>query len=291
VSELESEALTPGADFRIAVVGPLTSLVLAGIFGVLVFFLSKTGSHKEILVSALGWLAWINILLAAFNLIPAAPLDGGRLLRAALWKHSGDRVRAATTAARTGQAFGYVLVVLGVFEFLEVGLIGLWYVFLGWFLLLAARGEESAAVMRSSLSDVQVRDIMTPEPITFASGMMIAELLDDHLHRYRFGSYPLVGPNGNLEGLTTMSRIRHVPASRRPATRLIDIACPLSDVPRGAPDESIADLLLRMQASPDGRALVIDSTGHFVGIVSPSDIARYVQLSMLRSQTRRAQRR
>jgi Zn-dependent protease len=290
VSELESEALTPGADFRIAVVGPLTSFVLAGIFGALVFLLSRNGSHQEILVSALGWLAWINLLLGAFNLIPAAPLDGGRVLRAALWKHSGDRVRAATTAAHTGQAFGYVLVVLGILEFFAVGLVGLWYVFLGWFLLAAARGEESAAVMRSSLSDVHVRDIMTTEPITFASGMTITELLDDHLHRYRFGSYPLVAQNGTLEGLTTMSRIRHVPPIRRPATRLIDIACPVSDVPLGAPDEPIPDLLQRMQTSPDGRALVIDNAGRLVGIVSPSDIARYVQLSMLRSQTRRAQR-
>jgi len=286
VSELESEALTPGADFRIAVVGPLTSFVLAGIFAALVFMLPTTSS---VFVSALGWLAWINLLLGAFNLIPAAPLDGGRLLRAALWKHNGDRVRAATTAARTGQAFGYILVVLGILEFLAVGLIGLWYVFLGWFLLLAARGEESAAVMRSSLCDVPVRDVMTPDPITFGSGMTIAELLDHHPHR-QFSSYPLIAPDGRLEGLTTLSRIRHVPAIRRMTTRLIDTACPLSDVPLSAPDEPIPDLLQRMHASPDGRALVINNAGHLVGIVSPSDIARLVQLSMLRSQSRRAQR-
>jgi predicted transcriptional regulator len=180
-------------------------------------------------------------------------------------------------------------VVLGVLEFLAVGLIGLWYVFLGWFLLLAARGEESAAVMRSSLSDVHVRDVMTPDPITFGSGMTIAELLDHHPHR-QFTSYPLIAANGRLEGLTTLSRIRHVPAIRRMTTRLIDTACPLSDVPLGAPDEPIPDLLQRMHASPDGRALVINNAGHLVGIVSPSDIARMVQLSMLRSQSRRAQR-
>jgi Zn-dependent protease/CBS domain-containing protein len=286
VSELESEALTPGADFRIAVVGPLTSFVLAGIFGALVFVLTKSGSHQEIFVNALGWLAWVNLLLGAFNLIPAAPLDGGRVLRAAVWKHSGDRVRAASTAAHTGQAFGYLLVVLGILEFFAVGLIGLWYVFLGWFLLSAARSEESAAVMRSSLSGVHVRDIMTPHPITFASEMTIAELLDNQLHHCRFGSYPLVAPNGHLEGLTTMSRIRHIPAVRRPTTRLIETACPLSRVPVGKPDEPIPDLLQRMQTSPDGRALVLDNAGHLVGIVSPSDVARFVQLSMMRSQTR-----
>ncbi len=291
VSELESEALTPGADFRIAVVGPLTSLALAGMFGALVLVVGHSGSHQEILVSALGWLGWINLLLGGFNLIPAAPLDGGRVLRSALWKHSGDRVRAARTATRTGQAFGYALVILGVLEFLAVGIVGLWYVFLGWFLLSAARSEESAAVMRSSLAGVHVRDIMTPSPTTFPSNMTVAELLDIQLHRYRFSSYPLVSPTGKLEGLTTMSRIRHVPAEHRPETHLIDVACPLSDVPIGSVNEAMPDLLQRMQTSQDGRALVIDGNGRLLGIVSPSDIARFVQLSMLQSQARHIQRK
>jgi Zn-dependent protease len=291
VSELESEALTPGADFRIAVVGPVTSFVLAGVFGAFALLLHRSTGGAGVLVSAVGWLAWINLLLGGFNLIPAAPLDGGRVLRAALWQRSGDRVRAATTAARTGQFFGYFLIVLGVLEFLEVGLIGLWFVFLGWFLLAAARGEENAAVMRASLADVHVRDIMTPDPTTFASSMTVAELLDDQLHRHRFSSYPLVDPAGRLEGLTTMSRIRHVPPAARRTTRLIDVASPLADLPVSAPGEPIPDLLQRMQASPDGRALVIDGGGRLVGIVSPSDIARFVQLSMLRSQGRTSQRR
>ncbi len=282
VSELESEALTPGADFRIAVIGPLTSIVLAGVYWALVALLPSSGSDATF-ISALGWLAWINLLLGGFNLIPAAPLDGGRVLRAILWKRAGDRVAAATTAARTGQAFGYLLVVLGVLEFLTVGFIGLWFVVLGWFLLSAARGEERAAVMRSSLADVHVRDIMTRNPVTLASELTVAQLLDDHLHHHPFSSYPLVGPTGALEGLTTMSEIRHVPPQLRRTTQLVDIATPLSGVPVGTPGEPIADLLQRMQASPDGRALVIED-GHLVGIVSPSDIARFVQVAMLRSQ-------
>ena len=290
VSELESEALTPGADFRIAVVGPVTSFVLAGIYGALGYLLHRASGGEGVVVSALGWLAWINLLLGGFNLMPAAPLDGGRVLRAALWQRNGDRVRAATSAAHAGEVFAYVLVVLGILEFLTVGLIGLWFVFLGWFLLSAARAEENAAVMRSSLADVHVRDIMTQDPTTFASTTTLADLVDNQLHHYRFSSYPLVGPDGQLEGLTTMGRIRHIPANLRQTTRLIDTACPLSDVPVGAPGEPIPDLLQRMQASPDGRAFVVDDAGSLVGIVSPSDIARFVQLSMLRSQGRTARR-
>ncbi len=285
VSELEGDALSPGADFRIAVIGPVTSFVLAGVYGALEFLLHQSGTGG-VLVPALGWLAWMNLLLGGFNLIPAAPLDGGRVLRAILWQRSGDRVRAATSAAHAGQAFGYVLVALGVLEFLEVGLIGLWFVFLGWFLLTAARAEENSVVMRSSLANVHVRDIMTRDPVTFDSTTSVADLVDNQMHRYRFNSYPLIGPDGKLVGLATMARIRHVAANLRQTTRLIDIACPLAEVPTGAPSEPIPDLLQRMQASPDGRAFVMDDAGRFVGFVSPSDIARYVQLCMMQSQGR-----
>jgi len=289
VSELEKEALTPGAEFRIAVAGPITSFVLAGTFGTFGLLFHRAGGSAGVVASAVGWLAWMNLLLGGFNLMPAAPLDGGRILRAALWRRGGDRVRATTTAAHAGEAFGYFLVVLGVLEFLTVSFVGLWFVFLGWFLLQAARAEKNDVVLRSSLADVHVRDIMTKEPTMFLSTTTVADLVDNQLHYFRFSSYPLVGPDGHLEGLTTMSRIRHVPAQLRPSTRLIDTACPLADVPVGTPDEPVPDLLQRMQASPDGRAFVIDDVRRLVGIVSPSDIARLVQLSALRSQGRTAQ--
>ena len=285
VSELEGDALSPGVDFRIAVIGPVTSLVLAGVFGGVGLVLRQAGVGG-LLAPALGWLAWMNLLLGGFNLIPAAPLDGGRVLRAILWRRSGDRLSAATAAAHAGQAFAYALVVLGVLEFLAVGIIGLWFVFLGWFLLSAARAEENAVVMRSSLANVYVRDIMTSDPVTFASMTTVADLINNQMHHYRFNSYPLTSADGKLEGLATMARIRHVASNVRDTTRLSDIACPLPEIPIAAPNESIADLLQRMQASPDGRAFVIDETGHFVGIVSPSDIARYVQLCMLQSRSR-----
>lgn len=289
VSELESEALTSGADFRIAVVGPLTSFVFAAIFALLRLMFLQLGSGN-VLSSAMGWLAWMNLMLGGFNMLPGAPLDGGRVVRAYLWHRSGDRLRAATAAARSGEILGYVLVALGILEFFTGALAGLWLVFLGWFLLSAARSEENSAVMRSSFAGVHVRDIMTPAPITFSSSATVAELVNGQLQHHRFNSYPLVGPEGQLEGLVTTNRIRHLSSDRWQSTQLRDIACPIADVPKGAPGEPIPDLLQRMEASPDGRALVIDASGHLVGIVSPSDIARYVQLAMLRSQGRSSRR-
>ncbi len=287
VSELESEALTSGADFRIAVAGPLTSFAFAVIFGVMRLLLLALGIGST-MASALGWLAWMNVMLAGFNMLPGAPLDGGRVLRAYLWHRNGDRLRAATTAARAGQVLGYILVAMGILEFFGGAFAGLWLVFLGWFLLSAAHSEQNSAVMRSSLAGVHVRDIMTPNPATFDSTATVADLLDSQLQHFRFNSYPLVAPDGRLDGLVTTNRIRHLSGDLRPTTQLHDIACPLADVPIGSPGEPIPELLQRMEASLDGRALVVDDTGNLVGIVSPSDIARYVQLAMLRSQGRSA---
>lgn len=282
VSELEGEALTPGADFRIAAVGPVTSFALAVVFAVLGLLLH----HWSLAASAAGWLAWMNVLLGGFNLIPAAPLDGGRVLRAALWRRGGDHTRASILAARVGQGFAYFLVTLGVLEFLTYSIGGLWFVFLGWFLLSAARAEENGATMGASLLDVRARDVMTPRPSTFPSSTTVADLLDHQLQLLRFSSFPLVGPTSRLEGLATIGRIRRLPANRRATTRLIDVACPIAEVPIATPDEPITTLLGRMQASPDGRALVMDQAGELVGIVSPSDVTRFLQLSLLRSSAR-----
>jgi len=287
VSELEGDALTPGADFRIAAVGPLTSFALAGAFAVSGLVLGR----GALLSSAAGWLAWMNLLLGGFNLLPAAPLDGGRVLRAALWRRTGDRASAATAAARAGQAFALLLVTLGILEFFTVGVAGLWFVFLGWFLMNAARAEESGTIMRSSLAKVRVGDIMTSDPVTFASSTTVEELVENEMLQHRFSTFPLVGAGGRLEGLTSLGRIRRLPAHLRPTTCLADISCPTSEIPMGTPDESITDLLARMQGSPDGRALVTDSAGKLVGIVSPSDITRYMQLSILQSEGHSERRR
>jgi CBS domain-containing protein len=156
--------------------------------------------------------------------------------------------------------------------------------------MMAAHAEENAAVMCTSLANVLVRDVMTKDPVTFVSATTVGDLINHDLQHYRVGSFPLVAPDGQLAGFTTMGRIRRVPTDSRSSTRLIDIARPLSDVPTSSPGETIVDLLLRMQASSDGRAFVMDEADRLVGIVSPSDIARHVQLAMLQSQRRSGRR-
>jgi CBS domain-containing protein len=262
----------------------VTSLLFAGLFAVAHQVVPTTGA-AGVIAPAAGWLAWMNVMLGAFNLIPAAPLDGGRVLRALLWRRSGDRVAAATTATRCGEVFAYLLVAFGVVEFLSVGIGGVWFAFLGWYLLTAARAEEGSIVLQTSLDHVRVRDIMTAHPETFEGATTVADLLEHQLHTLRFTTFPLTGADAELIGLTTLNRVRRVAPDERAATRLVDTAASLSEVPTAGPDEPASALLQRLSASEDHRALVLEG-GDLVGIVSPSDIARFVQLRAIRTSTR-----
>jgi Zn-dependent protease/CBS domain-containing protein len=274
VSRLQGEVPDPGAEVRVAGAGPLVSLVLGGAFWLLAWLLHGLGV-RGVTVAALAWLGGINIVLAVFNVIPAAPLDGGRLLRAILWRVTGNRLKAAVWAARSGQVFGWALVSVGAFLVLaRRDYSWLWFVLLGWFLIGAATTESQQAMLQSRLRTVAVRQIMTPNPETVPASATVAQFLDDHLP-YRHSAFPVVA-DGQVVGLVTLNRINQVPAGARAQTTLQDVACPLSEVARATPDEPVADVLPRLNACSEGRALVF-ADGHLVGIVSPADMSRTLE--------------
>lgn len=280
VTELKSEAETPGAELRIAGAGPLVSLLLGLAFWLLAE-LAHAAGWPVLVAAGLGWLAAINLLLAVFNVLPGAPLDGGRLLRAALWKWRGDRTWASIAAARAGRGIGLVLVVLGGFDVLFYGdLSGLWLALVGWFLMSAAAAEEQQAQVGESLAGVRVGDVMTPDPDTVAPEVTAAEFIAGHLLAYRHSTLPLV-EGGRPVGLLTLARLRAVPESARATTALGAIACPMPEVPVAAPGDALAELIPRLNRAADGRALVLDG-GRLVGIVSPVDITRAIEQGRLR---------
>lgn len=282
IARLEGEAPDAGAELRISAVGPLVSAVLGAVFLGLAA-LAGTGDltgSATIVVGVLQWLGLINVVLAVFNVMPAAPLDGGRILRAALWRWRGDRLQASINAARAGKAFGLLLIALGLFEFaFAAALGGLWLVFIGWFLFAAAGAEEQQAEIRGALADVAVRDVMSSDPLSAPPDLSVEEFLDEFVFRHRFSAYPLLD-DGRLRGLVTLNRVRDVPRERRSAVTLADIACPPDDVPTARPGEPLADLLPRMSGCTDGRAIVMEDSA-VVGIVSPSDIARRLEIADL----------
>ena len=283
VAQLVGEARTPRADLRIAAVGPGTSLGAAVLFGLVGWLLSGLGA-PSLLTGMFGYLAAVNVLLAVFNLIPAAPLDGGRVLRAILWARWGDRARAAIAASRAGRGFGSALIVLGfLLLFTGPGFQGLWLALIGWFLVNAASAEEQQARLGAALHGIRVGDIMSGHPVTAAPDETVAGLIDRVVMRERLSTYPLVAADGALRGLVTLNRIRQVPPDMRPVTLLSDIACPPGEVPTAHPDDALTDLLQRMSGCADGRAVVLDSADRLVGIVTPSDISRAVQTADLRA--------
>ena len=277
VARLAGEPPTPRADFRIAAAGPVTSLMLAAGFGLVAAFLDAIGA-AHIVVAVAGWLAGINLLLGIFNLVPGAPLDGGRILRAFLWQRHGDRTRAAVRAARTGRLVGYGLIVFGLLEFLVgASFGGLWLVFVGWFILGAARGEEADVVARQVLRDVRVAEIMTVSPQVAPGWITVDEFVDRYLLGSRHSAYPAEGFDGGIYGLVTLAQLRAVEPHARSTTRVVDVAIPLSEVPTASPSEPLVSLLERLSPVGGGRALVFDA-GRLVGIVTPTDITRAIEV-------------
>ena len=281
VTTLGGEAKTPKAAFRIAIAGPATSLALAVIFGGLVAALQIMGA-APIVVGVASWLAVINLLLGLFNLLPGAPLDGGRVLRAFLWRRHGDSVRATIGAAHAGRVVAFILIGLGLAEFLLGGLVGgVWLAFIGWFIFAASREEETRISTQQMFSGVRVADAMTARPHTAPGWITV----DDFVQRYvlgdRHSAYPVVDRSGSISGLITLRQLRDVAPGRRATTVVGDIAQPLHEVPSGAPQEPLTALLERMApAGPRSRALVFEG-GQVVGIVTPTDVARLIEVYRL----------
>lgn len=282
VARLTGEAADPGAELRISGVGPLVSLVLSGVF-LAVAVAVGAAQLPEIVVGIFAWLAVINLVLAIFNLVPAAPLDGGRILRAVLWQRRDDRLSASITAARAGKAFGWFLVLLGLAQLLLfAGFGGIWLMLIGWFLTTAAAAEEQHAKVSGALSDVRVRDVMSADPTVAPRSISVEEFLEDYVFPHRFSTFPLTEDGGRPAGLVTLNRVKAVPADQRASTPIHEVACPAGDVPQVGPDEPLADLLPRMWGCADGRVLVVED-GRIVGLVSPTDVMRQMEVAELRS--------
>src|SRR5258708_2470168 len=190
VSRLQGEMPNPGADVRVAGVGPLTSLALGAAFTLVACLLHASGVGG-VVVAALAWLGGMNILLAVFNVIPAAPLDGGRLLQAVLWAFTKDRLKAAMWAARSGQVFGWALFVVGAYLVLaRRDYSWLWFIILGWFLTSAATAEDQQAVVQSRVRTVAVREIMTADPVPLPASATATRLLHGLLPWLRHAPLP-----------------------------------------------------------------------------------------------------
>lgn len=272
VARLGGESPTAGAEFRIAFAGPATSIALAALFGLGAFVVSALGA-PGLVGSALGWLALINGILVLFNLIPAAPLDGGRILSSVLWFRHGDRHRAAATAARVGVVFGWLLVGLGGVSWLAgLGFGSLWTVLIGWFLISAARVEGQMARSRLAFGDVHVRDVMTPDPARVRGWLTVEEFLREDAPQLHDPVMVAERFDGTIAGLVSIERLRSAPPQEGVMRRVQDFAVPTATFRSVHPDDLLAEVAARPVRGRVGHMLVFDGD-RLVGLVSPEALA------------------
>jgi Zn-dependent protease len=278
VAEMRGEPPNPGAEFRMAVAGPLASALL-GIACYAANIVAQAAAMDLPVIAVLNYLALINLLLAAFNLVPAFPLDGGRMLRAALWHWKGDIRRATRMSSRMGSGFGIVLIVLGLLQFMSMNFIaGMWYVLIGMFIRFAAEASYRQLVFRQYLHGEPVRRFMTDRPDTVSSRMTLHEVVEDHLYRRHHKMFPVVDGD-RLLGLVTWRQIQAVPRERWEACTVAEVMTGCSETNTIAPDADATDALALMQRTGSSRLLVARGQ-RLEGVLSLKDLMEFFSLKI-----------
>ncbi|MEJ2130080.1 MAG: site-2 protease family protein [Gammaproteobacteria bacterium] len=279
VAEMGDEVPSPKAEFRMAAAGPFSSLVLAWTFQQLAGF-GETLAAPVAVTGVIGYLALINTVLAVFNLVPAFPLDGGRMLRAALWGWKGDMVKATRISSVLGSSFGLVLIVLGVLSFVQGNFIGgTWWVLIGVFLRGAARASYNDLLMRQALKGRKVRDFMTFDPVTVSPDITIDAFVTDYVYRHHFKMFPVVAAERVL-GCVSTEEIRSVPRENWGRVTVGETMQPVTEANSVAPDAEVMALLPQLMVpNASSRRMVIDGE-HLVGMLSMRDLRELIALRL-----------
>ena len=291
VAKLARESTSPGVEFRIAVAGPLVTLAIAALcFGVG----SAISSSSDVLTSSqfesdvtgsstavLGYLTSINVILLLFNLIPAFPLDGGRIARAIAWKVTGDRNRATRFAATLGRLGGYGMVAFGAYLFLakDSTVTGLWLAFIGFFLASAARSAQESAVFSGQIEHIRVADVMDEEPVAIPEDASVIEAEREYFLRYGWPWFPVVDASGRLVGVVSREAVESVSAEEREMRRVGTVMArdDGSSGLRVGVEEPLETLLSQEGLSRLGAIMAVDGEGVLRGIVTVDAVRRALQ--------------
>jgi Zn-dependent protease len=278
VAEMEAEPERPAVEFWVAIAGPVVSFLVALVCWLLLQAGSGAGAGLP-LVGVLAYLATINLILAVFNLVPAFPLDGGRILRAALWHWKGSLRWATRVSSAIGGGFGIALIVLGVYRVLTGDLVGgMWWFLIGLFVRFAAQASYQQVVMREALRGVPVRRIMTADPITVPPGITIADLIDDYVYRHRHNMFPVVD-GGRLVGCVSLNEIKRVARDRWPSTTVAEVMRPCSGATAISPDMDAMAVLAHMTRTQNSRLLVTEGD-RLVGLITLRDVMNFLNAKL-----------
>lgn len=274
VSEMPDEPPSAKAEFLMALAGPMSSFAIAGLC-LWAASISQSAQAPREVVGVLGWLGVTNVVLGGFNLIPAFPLDGGRLLRAAIWYFKNDVLSATYVASIVGSGFGIFLIGLGVLLLLhQQALSGLWSIMIGFFLRSAAHQSYRQVVIRQALEGVTVRRFMNPEPVSVPPEESLAHLVEDYIYKYHFKMFPVVA-DGQLTGCVSTRQVREVPRQEWGSRTVGQVAAQCAPENTVGPDEPATRALLKMQRGQVTRLLVVED-GKLIGVLTLKDLLHFL---------------
>lgn len=275
VSNITGEPTSAWDELLISIVGPISSLVLGGALWTVWIAIGAGAGPLE---GVLGYLAGINVLLAVFNLIPGFPLDGGRVLRAVVWGITGNFATATRVAVASGHIVAFIFILGGLFiAFAGAFLSGLWLILIGWFLNNAAEAAGRQTVEMEWLRGVKVRQIMNPSPTTVEGGLPLSVVVHDLILQRAVRAIPVVDADRRLIGMVTLNEIRQVPRERWDETPVSAVMAKAADLRTVGPDDEVLDAL-RILAEYDVNQLPAVSFGRLVGLLSRSNLIRYLQV-------------
>ena len=280
VSQLKKETETPGDEFRVAAAGPAMSVGLGLACGAL--YLGLDGALPAQARAILFYFAFINLALAAFNLLPGFPLDGGRLLRAVLWNRYQDMARATVAASRWGEAIGTGFAAFGLFLICwaavhqQLWLGPLWLVVIGLFLRHVARASYRQLAVRDAFAGLTPREVMQPDVVTVEPDLALDRLVDEYFYTHKFRSFPVL-EGGRLIGVISLKDVQAVPRAQWPARRVRDAMHLVREENLVRPGDDLSDVFRKMAEEDKGHLPVVED-GRLVGIVTRHDIMTLIQL-------------
>jgi Zn-dependent protease/predicted transcriptional regulator len=278
VAEMGDEPRRPGVELMTAIAGPAASVVLgAGFYGL--HAMGKDVGWPLPVLGVLIYLAFINWILAAFNMLPAFPLDGGRVLRSLLWSWRGDLRWATRMASGAGSIFGILLMVYGGINMLMMNVVGgLWYVFIGLFLRGAAQSAYQQVVIRELTAGKKVRDLMRRDPVTAAPSLSLERFVEEFVYRHNTEIFP-VTQDGRLIGCIDLDRVRRVPRQEWERRTVGDLATGCAQENTISPDADISQARSRLARS-GGRGLLVVENGQLAGLLDRQDLERFLAVRL-----------
>ncbi|MFO7888220.1 MAG: site-2 protease family protein [Eubacteriales bacterium] len=276
IAQMDNEPDSPIKELKIAIAGPLMSIFLF-LFFLALSYLIGFFSSSEILIGSIAYISTINLILALFNLIPAFPMDGGRVLRSIIWKVKGDLTFATKIASSMGDMFGYFLIFLGLYWAFTGNIVnGIWFVFIGWFIKNLSESSYQNMLMSDMFNKIHIREFMTKDVVTIERSISVEKVIKEYFYRYKYNSFPVV-QGQDIKGIINIERLKDVDRDRRAQTPVGEIALPIEDKYTVNPKCSVKIAMDKIFSNDIGRVLVIEEE-KLLGIISRTDILNYIRV-------------